>query len=308
LEVTAEGFRVRTPYSRTVFSKLREVPFSHWDSDLRLWHVPFRSVDHLRRHWPEIEAGAIRNEPAVKKARQAAAKGSEEAAASQARAAERRKKRYPVPEDDLPPLERPVSTGFGIVVLTGTSGEVAEPTDVSRHYPSITSKNLIWASWRRAEFDELAKAWPVKYAPTRTPKRHMGLFAVAGCEPYRWREPRSATASICLCSSAFPPTQFFVCIIFVTAKGTGRQNWAASCPIYGLHSDIADPLRKLAIREGGRACSGTRIVAFFGVSVGSRGKIGEEGCFTVGVAYPMTFTKSASTVDFSAAAQRHGAT
>jgi hypothetical protein len=186
LRVTSEGLRIRTPYSRTVVSELREVPFSRWDGDLRLWHVPFRSVDDLRRHWPQIEAAAIRNEPAAKRARQLAAKGTEEALDAQAKAAERRKKRYPVPEGDLPPLERPVATGFGIVVLTGTSGEVAEPTDVSRHYPSITSKNLIWASWRRAEFDELVQAWPVKTTPTQADKdRGWWLPTIGDLRPAR---------------------------------------------------------------------------------------------------------------------------
>jgi hypothetical protein len=171
LEVATKGFRIRTPYSRTVVSELRAVPFSQWDGDLRLWHVPFRSVDDLRRHWKEIEAAAIRNEPAAKKARQVAAKGSEAAAAAQAKAAEKRKRRYPVPEDDLPPLERPVATGIGIVVMTGTSGEVAEQVDVAIHYPWVNSESLIWATWRRAEFEELVGAWPAKAAPSQWDKR-----------------------------------------------------------------------------------------------------------------------------------------
>jgi hypothetical protein len=121
LEVGTAGFRIRTPYSRTVVDELRQVPFASWDSDLRIWHVPYRSFDELRRHWPAIEAAAGRNEPAARKARREAAKGSREEIVAKARATERRRCRYPIPSIDPPPLNRPTSTLMGIVVFTPRS-------------------------------------------------------------------------------------------------------------------------------------------------------------------------------------------
>src|SRR5437763_7907773 len=56
----ADDLRIRTPFSRTVVEQLRQVPWSHWDDELRVWHVPFRSFEELRRRWPAIEAAARR--------------------------------------------------------------------------------------------------------------------------------------------------------------------------------------------------------------------------------------------------------
>jgi hypothetical protein len=39
---------VRTPYSRTVVEELRSVPWASWDSEERVWRVPFRSLEPLR--------------------------------------------------------------------------------------------------------------------------------------------------------------------------------------------------------------------------------------------------------------------
>jgi len=53
LEV-ANDLRVRTPYSRSVLAELRAIPWAHWDDNLRLWRVPFRSYEELRRRWSSI--------------------------------------------------------------------------------------------------------------------------------------------------------------------------------------------------------------------------------------------------------------
>src|SRR5580698_5494925 len=109
LEV-ADDLRIRTPYSRTVVEELRAVPWAWWDSELKAWRVPFRSWEDLQRRWPTIEAAAQRNEPAVRRKRQQARKGTPEQQEAAARAAERRQRRYPVPDEPLPPLERVVMT------------------------------------------------------------------------------------------------------------------------------------------------------------------------------------------------------
>jgi hypothetical protein len=166
LEANSDGLRIRTPFSRTVLSELREVPFSRWDGDMRVWHVPYRSIDDLRRRWPDIEAAAHRNEPAVKKERLKAGRGSSEAVIARARAAERQKKRYPVPPGGLPPLDRPIATSIGIVLFEGTVGELADSEGLRVFYPDVLGEDLVWVAWRRPDLDELVAAWPARTPPS----------------------------------------------------------------------------------------------------------------------------------------------
>ncbi|RUV35736.1 hypothetical protein EOD29_31545, partial [Mesorhizobium sp. M1A.T.Ca.IN.004.03.1.1] len=90
LTLAKTGFRIRTPYSKTVIDELHEVPFARWDGDLHLWHVPFRSYEELRRRWPGIEAAARRNEPDERRRRAEERKGTEQEMRRRLRAAERR--------------------------------------------------------------------------------------------------------------------------------------------------------------------------------------------------------------------------
>jgi hypothetical protein len=112
LEV-ADDLRIRTPYSRTVVDELRAVPWAWWDGELKAWRVPFRSWGALRQRWPAIEAAAQRNEPGERKKRQQARIGTPEQQEAATRATEKRRRRYPVPEDPLPPLERVLMTHLG---------------------------------------------------------------------------------------------------------------------------------------------------------------------------------------------------
>jgi hypothetical protein len=105
LEAAPSAFQIRTPYSRAVVNEIREIPFARWDADRRLWTVPYRSYDKLRRRWQAIEAAAERNEPEVRKARREAMKGTEEEEASKARLSERRRAL-------LKPSRRRATTGF----------------------------------------------------------------------------------------------------------------------------------------------------------------------------------------------------
>lgn len=104
LEVIPMGFRIRTPYSRTVVDELRQVPFARWNGGDRVWEVPYASYDDLQHRWEAIEEAAKRAEPEERRRRADARKGTEEEAKTKRRTAERRKKRLPVPTDDLPPL------------------------------------------------------------------------------------------------------------------------------------------------------------------------------------------------------------
>ncbi|MDB5555573.1 MAG: hypothetical protein JWL86_5557 [Rhizobium sp.] len=166
LEATPSAFQIRTPYSRTVVNEIREVPFVRWDADRRLWTVPYRSYDELRRRWPAIEAAAERNEPEVRKARREALKGTEEEEASKARSRERQRNRYPVPADDVPPFERAIGTHAGVVIFTGTDGELADPATVSAFYFSAgQSEEHVWASWRPGSLEELVTTWPARTPP-----------------------------------------------------------------------------------------------------------------------------------------------
>jgi hypothetical protein len=69
LEV-ADGFVVRTPYSRTVIAELRSVPWARWDPASKAWRVPFRSFEELRRRWPAIEDAARQAEPEERRKRE----------------------------------------------------------------------------------------------------------------------------------------------------------------------------------------------------------------------------------------------
>lgn len=167
LEIGAE-LVVRTPYSRTVVDELRQVPYARWDDVRRAWVVPYRAYEDLKRRWPDIEKAARRNEPEQRKARREALKGTEADAASRLRTAERRRHRYPVPLDDAPPLGRPVATvTWGVVVFTGSTGELVDHAGLDRMYSDIVAdRDLVWAAWKPASLTELVETWPARAAPT----------------------------------------------------------------------------------------------------------------------------------------------
>lgn len=166
--VVADDFRIRTPFSRTVRAELREVPWAWWDGDARVWRVPFRSWEELRRRWPAIEAAARRNEPEERRRRRDAEKGSPERSLARAKARERRRRRYPVPVDALPPLDTVVMTPLGAVVVTDVTGECVEDDIARRHYPDVSTAEgpLVWVIWRRPGHDELVRVWPSRAPPT----------------------------------------------------------------------------------------------------------------------------------------------
>ena len=143
------------------------MPWARWDPASKAWRVPFRSFEELRRHWPAIEAAARRAEPEARRAREASRKASPEHEGRRAEAAERRRHRYPVPEDALPPLDRALMTHAGPVVFEAVTGELVEPTIAARFYPGVTAgpAALIWAGWRTPSHAELIQAWPARAAP-----------------------------------------------------------------------------------------------------------------------------------------------
>lgn len=157
---------VRTPFSKTVIDALRAIPWAAWDPDLRVWRVPFRSVERLRERWLTIEAAARRAEPAERRRRQAELKASPEYEQYRQRAAERRRKRFPAPLSDLPPFGRVVMTSSGAIVAIGTEGELAEPESASTHYPDLAGDSeRIWIDWRFPSLDELVRTWPARAEP-----------------------------------------------------------------------------------------------------------------------------------------------
>lgn len=157
---------VRTPYSRTVVTELRHVPYARWDDVRMAWVVAFRSYDELKRRWPAIEAAARRNEPEERKTRREAAKGTPEHVAAQLRIAERRKHRYPIPVDAAPPLGRAISTAtYGIVIFTGSAGELAEDLPSGIYEKVAREGDLVWATWRTPSLEELVETWPARSGP-----------------------------------------------------------------------------------------------------------------------------------------------
>ncbi len=173
----ADDLLIRTPYSRTVVAEMRAVPWASSDPTLRAWRAPYRSWEELRRRWPAIEAAAARHEPAERRRRQDEGRGSPQQQHAAARAVERRRHRYPVPDQALPPLERVVMTHQGALVITAITGELVEAAIAERFYPELAASGatLVWAAWRRPSHDELVKAWPSR-RPSSAEERARGWW------------------------------------------------------------------------------------------------------------------------------------
>ncbi|AUX78694.1 hypothetical protein [Sinorhizobium fredii] len=166
LTAAPTGFQIRTPYSRTVVNQIREISHARWGADRRLWTVPYRSFDELRKRWLRIEAAVERSEPEARRARREAIKETDEDEASKARMRERRRKRYPIPADDAPPSERAIGTHVGVVFFIDTDGELADPATVTAFYfPAADGEEYVWASWRPGSLEELVTTWPARGQP-----------------------------------------------------------------------------------------------------------------------------------------------
>jgi hypothetical protein len=162
--VVAEDLMVRTPYSRTVVEAMRTIPWARWDPEGRGWRVPFRSYEDLRLRWTEIEEAARRNEPAERKKRREEQRGHATERSSHVQA-ERRRRRYPVPGDDLPPLGTPLATfTWGIVVFedieTDPVGE-AVARDIYPHAGHDPAR-FVWARWRMPDLQEVYRTKPAR--------------------------------------------------------------------------------------------------------------------------------------------------
>ncbi|GGF00508.1 hypothetical protein GCM10011611_02640 [Aliidongia dinghuensis] len=162
-----EEFEIRTPFPRTIQAELREVPWAAWDAEHRLWRVPFRSWEDLRRRWPVIETAAARNEPEERGKRREAERGSPEYARALETARERRRHRHPVSADAVPPLDIVLMTTSGAIAITDVTGEFVDEVVARQHYPDVSTEGgpLIWATWRRPTPDELVHAWPSRSPP-----------------------------------------------------------------------------------------------------------------------------------------------
>lgn len=163
----AEDLVVRTPYSRTVVEELRAVPWAWWNGEEKAWHVPFRSVDELRKRWPAIEAAAKRNEPEARRQRQEAAKREPGHEEMKARANEQRRHRYPVLAGAMPPLDTVVMSHAGPLVIKEVTGEIVPEQTAHQHYvwSTVQPGDLVWTTWRRPTHDELIRTWPARQPP-----------------------------------------------------------------------------------------------------------------------------------------------
>jgi hypothetical protein len=162
----ADDLRIRTPYSRAVVQEMRAVPWAWWDGDLKAWQVPFRSWEELLKRWPTIEAAAQRHASGERKKRQQARIGSPEHREAVARAAERRRRRYPVPDDPLPPLDRVVMTTAGAVIFTEVTGELADSDTAARFTRRSRRRAFRWCgNLAKPTLKELIKAWPARRQP-----------------------------------------------------------------------------------------------------------------------------------------------
>lgn len=166
----ADGdLEIRTPYSRAVLAELRDIPWAWWEPERKCWHVPFRSLDALKRRWTAIEAAARRSEPAERLKRREARKGSAAQAEQAANIQERRRRRHALPPEPFPPLGQVVMTRVhGAVIFTEITGELAEADIRARFYPDVAPQepHLIWGEWRKPTLSELISAWPARQAAT----------------------------------------------------------------------------------------------------------------------------------------------
>jgi hypothetical protein len=173
-----EDLGVCTPYSRTVVETMRAIPWARWDPDERIWRVPFRSFEELRRCWPQIEEAARRNEPEARRARRAEQAAAVDPAAAAVQA-ERRRRRYPVPADDLPPLDVPLATfGPGVVVLEETGSDPVGANAIPVRYPHVGGAEpvYVWAKWRLPTLPELYRARPAREPPDEALKHARGWW------------------------------------------------------------------------------------------------------------------------------------
>lgn len=177
LEAAQSALLIRTPYSKPLVAEIREIADVRWDADRRLWIVPYRSFEELRRRWPTIEAEALRSEPEARRQRREAMKGTEEAEASKARSSERRRRRYPVPTHGPPPSDRAIGTHLGVVFFTDTYGELADSKTIESYYfPPDLREEYVWANWRFGSLEELVTTWPAPSSASLPEKKRGWWF------------------------------------------------------------------------------------------------------------------------------------
>lgn len=167
LTVGSTGLLIHTPYSRTLVSMIRDIPGARWDSERRLWTVPYRSYEDLYSSWPSIEAIAAQCEPEARKERQESLRGTVEGEATRARLRERRRKRYPVALSSMPPTDRAVSTHAGVVYFSNLTSERADRRSIEAFYfPPDEGEDYVWCNWRAGTLRELVETWPSRSDPT----------------------------------------------------------------------------------------------------------------------------------------------
>ena len=77
------------------------------------------------------------------------------------RQAERRRRRYPVPLGDPPPLDRPVATElFGVVVFEGIGDAIPEDEPIPPVFLHAEPRDEVfaWARWRMPGWREVTRA------------------------------------------------------------------------------------------------------------------------------------------------------
>lgn len=171
LNIDKDGFHIKTPFSRKLVEEIRQVPFARWDGDDKVWRVPFASYEDLVDRWQVIETEAKRCEPEERRKRAEARKGTDEERTSRLRTTERKRRRIPLPADDLPPPDRPIATtAYGIVVVSDSNGELVERDEIAELYPGLLEDH-VWATWRTPSLEELVHTWPSKLEPGEQERR-----------------------------------------------------------------------------------------------------------------------------------------
>ncbi len=176
----SNSIRSRAAISRQHLRRLKSVPPTHAPSSTRSGKSRMRTGTPIAGSGPCLTdhstSSAVGGQPsrrplsAVNRRRGRRGvrqlRGTEEDEALKARTRERRRKRYPVPADDRPPLTRAIGTHVGVVFFIGMDGELVDPATMSAFYfPMNEGGEYVWASWRPGALEELVTTWPARTPP-----------------------------------------------------------------------------------------------------------------------------------------------
>jgi hypothetical protein len=129
----------------------------------RLWTVPYRSFQELRKRLKEIEAAVERSEPEARRVRREAIKGTaEEAASKQGRGSAGGNAIRSLPMRPAPAAQSARWLGR----FSATDGALADRALLDGlYFRAANGEEYGWTSWRTGTLEELVTTWPAWTLP-----------------------------------------------------------------------------------------------------------------------------------------------